>query len=100
MRFTSTFTGKKDGIRARRRAARLHLPPLRLPLRHNRPLPAPSRLLPPLTSPSRAPGTLAKLTSVIGITDHHKVVTGLARLGVTLRGVQTIQSNVEGVGGT
>src|SRR5271169_962448 len=42
--------------------------PLRLPLRHNRSLPAPSRLLPPLTSPSRALGTLAKLTSVTGIT--------------------------------
>jgi hypothetical protein len=27
MRLTNTFTGKKDGIRARRRVARLNLPP-------------------------------------------------------------------------
>jgi hypothetical protein len=40
MKLTNTFTGKKDEIRARRRAARLNLSPLRLPLRHNRPLPA------------------------------------------------------------
>jgi len=45
VRFTNTFTGKKnvDALRAL-----IYPLTLRLPLRHNRPLPAPSTLLTPL----------------------------------------------------
>jgi hypothetical protein len=40
------------------------------------PLTAPSRLLPPLTSPSRALDTLAKLASVIEITEQGGTLSG------------------------
>jgi hypothetical protein len=44
---TATFTGKKDGIRARRRAARLNLPPYGYLYATTAPYPPPRGYYPP-----------------------------------------------------
>src|ERR1700722_7142735 len=68
MRFTDRFCKQERWDKSALTRCAPRSTPLQLPLRHNRPLPTPSRLLPPLTSPLGALGTLAKLTSVTGIT--------------------------------
>ena len=47
MKLTNTFTGKKDGIRARRRAARLNLPPYGYLYATTAPYPPPRGYYPP-----------------------------------------------------
>ena len=71
MRFPDTFTGKKDGIKARRRAARPNLPPYGYLYATTAPYP-PLEATTPLTSSSRALGTFAKLTSVTEITEEEQ----------------------------
>jgi hypothetical protein len=65
MRFTNTFTSKKDGIRA----LRASIYAFTATFTPQPPLTRPFEATTPLTSPSRALGALAKLTSVTGITD-------------------------------
>src|SRR5271169_3241193 len=74
MWFTNTVTGKKDGIRAR-----ASIYPLTATFTPQPPLTRSLEATNPLTSPSRALGTLAKLTSVAGITGEDRVNT---RFGV------------------